>query len=191
MHLTDRLAKLLTPSTLGLSACAGLGLALAAVACSAPTIPNEVQEPEDTESGSTTKKPSTKNTPDSGKTTGRRDSGGEEEEEPLPPDTDGGATPPTTSCTSSTSYDACYQCCDPTNAVQPAIDVFGKCVCQSPGTCAAQCGSSYCNGQPPSPACETCLNAATACEAKADAACGTACKAALSCAQTSKCDEKP
>lgn len=191
MHLNDRLAKLLTPSTLGLSAFAAVGLALAAVACSAPTIPNEVQEPEDTESGSTTKKPSTKNTPDSGKTPPKGTTP-EGDEEPPPADTDGGTTtPPTTNCSSSTSYDACYQCCDPTNAVQPAIDVFGQCVCQSPGTCAAQCGNNYCNGQAPSPACETCLNAASACEAKADAACGTACKAAISCAEASKCDDKP
>lgn len=189
------MSDMLLPDKIRLSALA-LGLSLAAFACAAPTIPDETQEPEDTESGATEKKKPTTKKDD--KTSSSSSSGGttmppkgdEEGEEPPPGEGDP-TTPAPTSCSTSTSYDACYQCCDPTDSVAPAIDAFGSCVCQSPGTCAAQCGSSYCSGNAPTAACEACLNSATACEAKADAACGTACKAAMACVTSSKCDDKP
>jgi hypothetical protein len=177
-------------------ACIALGLGFAAMACAAPAIPDESQDLDDTESGSTTKKNNKNGSSSSSSSGGSKlppkggDTGEDEEGEPPPKEGDT-TTPPATSCTSSASYEACYQCCDPTKAVEPAIDAFGLCACQNPGTCAAQCGNNYCSGQQPTAACEQCLNAATACEAKADAACGAACKAAIACVDTSKCDDKP
>lgn len=153
-----------------------VGLAVSLMACAAPAIPSDqTDEPEQNEEEEETPK---KNT--------------------LPPSTntdappEGETTPTSTpkDCSGEATADACGACCDPGNAIEPAMNVFGNCVCGTPGTCAAECGASFCNGLAPDAACKTCLDAATQCNADADKACGADCKAALTCSETSKCTSK-
>ncbi|MBX3189178.1 MAG: hypothetical protein KF819_19300 [Labilithrix sp.] len=169
--------------------CFGFGVVLVAIAtaCSAPVIPNDLGENEGNVGG---KKPS-KESPSSGPkqdTNPNEPAPGPGDQEPAPgPD----GTPAPANCGGSATAEACYTCCDPTGAVDPAFAAFDNCACQSPGVCAAQCGNNYCTGNAPTAACIACLDGATACNAAGDAACNAACQAAFTCADANKCDEKP
>lgn len=181
MHLVD--------SRHGLALC--LSLAFAAAACAAPTIPDDTRGEDLTEtepSAPPKKKNDTSKTGDDDKTGPATPGGQGQPEGQTPP---GGSPEPAKDCSSSANADACYQCCDPTNAVEPAMQAFGECACATPGVCASACGTTFCAGQAPNAACEACLNGATQCETAADAACGAACKAAVACEEASKCFEKP
>jgi len=167
----------------------GLALLLACVAsvataCAAPTIPG-ANESSDVEEDEDEVVPSKKTKPKS-------------EDKPAE-DTDGtgsgagtgtgtGTTPK--DCSAEASADACFTCCDPSNAIEPAFEAFGNCVCATPGTCSAQCGTSYCNGQEPTAECKQCLDGATQCNELGETTCGASCKAAMTCVTTSKCAEK-
>ena len=170
-----------------------LALAFAAAACAAPTIPNDTQVEDATEADPAPPKKKSESSTTGGDKSGGDKSGTPEGSggQPVPTPPGGGATPAPTTCGSSATADACYQCCDPTNAFEPPAQAFGECACATPGVCKTACGTTYCAGQAPDAACEACLNGATQCEAAADAACGAACKAAIACEETSKCDEKP
>jgi len=98
-------------------------------------------------------------------------------------------------CAGQQTADACFQCCDTASPGGFDVDsqAFGQCVCETPGTCAAACATSFCAGGPPTAACEQCLNGATQCEAQAEAACNAnaACAAAFACSDSSGCNAKP
>jgi hypothetical protein len=98
-------------------------------------------------------------------------------------------------CSASTSADACYECCDAAHpgAIDVWYDAADACACQSPGVCAAQCGSDYCQGGQPSAACADCLDNAVQCLDAGDQACKAdpGCAAVLACEDASLCDSKP
>jgi len=136
-------------------------------------------------------------TPGNSSSKGSNDSKGEdpgsstdpnEPADPQDPAPTGGA------CSGEATADACFQCCDTKNPGGLDIDMnaFGQCVCESPGTCAQACATSWCNGQQPTQACANCLQNATQCETAAETACNgsAACKAAMACIQASGCDKK-
>jgi hypothetical protein len=97
-------------------------------------------------------------------------------------------------CAGETSSQSCLDCC---SALSPgAIDVYTgtyqACICESPGTCASECGASFCAGTQPDSACKTCLEGATTCEDKALSACEKdgKCSAFLTCGTASGCSKK-
>lgn len=159
-------------------------VAVAAVACSSPTITTEEVPDEDNPSSKTPSSKSDASTPSTNTDPGTG----------TPTDPDGGTstTPPTTTdCTSTTTYDTCISCCDAPSGGQLAAadEAFGKCACESGGACASACGSSFCNGDSPSAACDQCLT--NTCDPQADALCTSAeCQAAVQCVQTSNCNSK-
>ncbi len=170
-----------------------LGLALVlsfvAVACAAPAIPQSDDVSGDDAAQTTTKKPSPKKPTPS--PAGSTDPDGAAPS-PTPDPSSPTPTPTPADCSSSASYDACFQCCDAQagGTLGPADNAFGACACDAGGQCASACGQNFCNGQQPSAACEACLT--STCEPAADALCtGAACKAGVQCLQTSNCDAKP
>jgi hypothetical protein len=110
-------------------------------------------------------------------------------------------TPPVqTACSTTTSFDACAQCCDTNNppGYEVADDAYFACLCQTPGACAQACATTLCAAggpQDPSASCEQCLDsqAAAQCDDAAEAACqaSAACQAANLCFATSNCEQKP
>jgi len=134
-------------------------------------------DPGASSSGSTSSSSSSGSTSSSGGSTSSSSSGG------------------TGACTSSATADACYDCCITAHesGFNAAEQAFGDCACQTPGVCKTQCSTTYCAGQQPSAACETCLNAATQCNTAADTACSANadCQALDACIASSSCDSKP
>lgn len=166
-----------------------LALSFVAVACAAPTIPDSSLggDSNPTEAVST-KKPSTATNPPKQGTTAPTDPSN-----PAPSDPNGPApTDPATpgSCGAKATFAACFDCCDaPTGgALKKADDAFGQCACGG-GQCSSACTATFCAGQQPSAACDTCLT--NTCDPAADALCTTAaCKAGQQCVQTSGCEQK-
>jgi len=109
----------------------------------------------------------------------------------------GGAAGSGAKCAAQTTGSACLSCCVGTaqSAYDLANNAFGMCVCQTPGTCAAQCAASFCNGQAQTAgdACDTCLNGATQCQQQANTACNAnpTCAAVTQCIQQASCTTKP
>ena len=178
----------------------GLGVALVvsfvAVACAAPTIPNDTtgDDGSDPSSSASTKKPS--KTP-AAKTPTTAPEGDPTKPTPKPTPTTPTPTTPTTptptgaNCSGSQTADACFDCCDaPTaGALAKADAAYGKCACGG-GQCTSVCNATLCNGGQPSAACDQCLQ--QTCEPAADALCtSAACKAGQQCLQASGCNGKP
>lgn len=165
-----------------------LALSFVAVACAAPTIP-ESGLGEDPSQSAATKKPSTATTPP------KKDNSAPPADPANPAPTDPANPAPTdptpTSCAAKATFDECFQCCDaPTGgALKAADDAFGQCACGG-GQCTSACGATFCAGQQPTAACETCLT--NTCDTAADALCTTAaCKSGQQCLQASACEQKP
>lgn len=111
---------------------------------------------------------------------------------------DGSVPPVQTDCSTTTTADTCYQCCDGNSppGTQIAEDAWMACICTAPGVCAQQCGSTLCSpgGADPNSSCQRCLdsNAASQCDNVAQTACNAnpSCMVADQCAQTNNCDNK-
>jgi hypothetical protein len=100
-------------------------------------------------------------------------------------------------CSSSTTSNSCLDCCETRapNAITAVNDSLKNCLCTSPGSCASECGSSFCQGFEADAACATCMNggAADKCMDTALSACekNTSCAPFLECATKSGCEKKP
>lgn len=173
-------------------------IAFALVACSSAP-PDSPLQGEVNPSSANKKKNTNKTTNDDseGDTTGTQDtqSGDLDPATPGDPAAPGTPAPGTGQCAGQQTFDTCMQCCD--QAAPGGFDIdaqaFGQCVCESPGTCAAACGGSYCAGGQPTPACEQCLEAAVQCSTQAETVCNSnaSCAAAFSCYDSSGCEAKP
>lgn len=155
-----------------------LSLSFVAMACSAPTIPNDTSEdPNAADSDvDVTEKKSPKKT-----TTPKKDTTTSPEGDTTP--TPAPTPAPTPNACAGKTGDACFDCCNQASggALGPADEAFGQCACGSGGECAASCDADFCTGAAPSAACQQCLKAT--CEPKESALCtSAACKAGLQCA---------
>jgi hypothetical protein len=107
----------------------------------------------------------------------------------------GKPTTPKGPCAGESSASTCLDCCAERSpdAVESYAATFRTCLCDSPGTCAAECGSSYCSGTKPNAACATCLKSAGKCDDTALSACekDSTCAPLLKCSTESKCSSKP
>ena len=154
-------------------------LSLVAVACAAPTIPNDAtQDPNAADSEVTaTKTPKTTTT-----TTPKKDTSTPSPEGGTTPTPTPTPTPAPTSCAGQTGA-ACFDCCNTASggSLAKADDAFELCACGG-GSCTSACNATFCTGAPPSAACQQCLTAT--CDPQADALCtSAACKAGQQCAQ--------
>ena len=164
-----------------------LSLSLVAVACAAPTIPNDTslsEDPNEADSnitgGSKTPKKTTP-TPKNDTGTTAPPEGGDPAPGTTPTPTPT-PTPAPNNCAGQQG-DACFDCCDQASGgtLAKADAAFGQCACGG-GACTSACSADFCNGSQPSAACEQCLTAT--CEPQADALCtSAACKAGQQCAQ--------
>lgn len=157
-------------------------LSLVAVACAAPTIPNDAtQDPNAADSEVTvtkTPKKTTTTTPPKKDTSTPSPEGGTT---PTPTPTPA-PTPAPTSCAGQTGA-ACFDCCNTASggSLAKADDAFELCACGG-GSCTSACNATFCTGAAPSAACQQCLTAT--CDPQADALCtSAACKAGQQCAQ--------
>jgi hypothetical protein len=158
-----------------------LSLSLAAVACAAPTIPNDSgEDPNSADSDVTaTKAPKKTTTPKKDTTTPPEGDNTTPAPSPTPTPT---PTPTPNACAGKTG-DACFDCCNEASGgtLGPADEAFGQCACGDAGACTGACGADFCTGAAPSATCQQCLTAT--CDPKADALCtSAACKAGQQCA---------
>lgn len=113
---------------------------------------------------------------------------------PAAPATPTTPAPTNGQCSASTTFDACFQCCDQAfpGGFEVDAQAFGKCACEAPGVCAQACAGSFCAGGQATPACEQCLNTATQCNTAAETACNAnaSCKGVFTCVDTSGCETK-
>lgn len=184
-----------------------LGLALAislvAVACASPTIPNQGggddEDSSDPSESASTKKATPKKTTAPSSPAGSDSPSGGDNKTTTPPGTPSTpqnpspSTPPAPggSCSASADGEACFNCCDQASGgdLGKADDAFGACACEPGGQCATACGATFCNGQEPSAACDTCLT--QKCDPIFEAACtSAACKAGEQCLDTSCADKQ-
>jgi len=165
----------------------GLITSVGLVACSAaPNIPQDLVTGEDRVEGAK----------DAGKK--KKDAASSNEPNDPGPATPSDAGPAgTNACGAETKQEACYVCCETANpkALPFLNNEFGKCACETPGACKAECATTFCAGKEPAQgdACDLCLTkngpacvtqADTACEASAD------CKGLFQCDDDSKCETK-
>lgn len=180
------------------------GAVLAVVACSsAPEIPNDLPTGRPMRGTSPTK-----TTSDAG-TRGTNNGGSEADNEgELPPSTDdagttpaptpdAGGTTPSGACSTKTSRDACYTCCEDTNPGALAIldQAFGSCICDV-SICGNECANTACNGVAPlqGSVCDQCINAYYGtCDQYATSQCqkNATCSKMLACDDASGCAQKP
>jgi hypothetical protein len=89
---------------------------------------------------------------------------------------EGGVPEAGSTCSSDIDAETCIICCEGVDmeGAKTFFTAFGDCACTSPGTCASECGSSYCAGTTATMACDTCLTSALsgACNAPVAKACG-------------------
>jgi hypothetical protein len=125
---------------------------------------------------------------------GRNDSG---TSEPVLDPTKAKDIPLLTMCESTTTFNACFACCDGKEG--RSNDEFDTtlqiCACNAQdGLCKTECQNDLCAGKSGSTtACQNCINTAgSPCKLKAEAACSNkvACNAFLGCFWGSKCNEK-
>ena len=160
-----------------------LALSLAAVACSAPAIPDGLSgDPNTADSdvtGADSKTPSKTTPPKKTTTTSSPDGDAGPGTTPEP-----GTTPtPAPNACAGKQGDACFDCCNAASggSLGKADEAFGTCACGG-GACTSACTADFCGGAQPSAACEQCLKAT--CEPQADALCTSAeCKAGQQCFQ--------
>ncbi len=97
-----------------------------------------------------------------------------------------------------TTSDACYTCCEGLHAAgakvwRDASTAYGKCLCQTPGTCATACRTTYCNGQDPAggDACSKCMQSEGQCDGQFRAATGQNADYAQfdNCIAVARCDD--
>jgi hypothetical protein len=160
-------------------------LVACALACTAPSIPDEalVTEPDPT-------LPRRDDAPT--ESTGPEAS---TQSAPLPEPPDAGPAPD--ACAASKSEDDCYACCEANHpkGLQLIVDELRACACKAPGKCAAECASELCAGQPVDDHgdCGECLDDIEGdCRAQVQTACllDPACTALLVCDSASKCASK-
>lgn len=177
------------------------------LACAVPDLPPEETaldeqagtDPAPTKSaptkGGTTTAPSTAGTSSGSGTSGSGSSGSAAG---TPSSTPDASAPPTHTCSTASTADACFRCCDVANPnAMPFLDTgWGKCQCEVPGVCASVCSSSYCAGQSVllGGSCDNCLAANNqTCRTKAETKCAAdaTCKPYLTCTTDAKCASKP
>lgn len=178
-------------------------VAVALVACSSAPPPDGTPLQGEVNPSGTKKKKTTETNSDSegttaGTTTNQDSNDPADQDDPTTPGTPvtpGTPTAPTGQCAASQSFDQCAACCDQAfpGGFEVDAQAFGQCVCESPGTCAAVCGTSFCAGAQATPACEQCLATATQCQTQTETVCNAnaACKGAFACYDSSGCEAKP
>jgi hypothetical protein len=91
----------------------------------------------------------------------------------------------------------CFACCDSAHGGASRVGdlALKNCLCNSPGSCAAQCASELCAGWNPvlGDPCDQCASGNAACNRASDQACAADvnCKAFQACSTTAACASKP